>query len=86
MLRLDINRALWVFGFFQLLSIPGYAWLAQAGHAPAVLFAVVSFEYLGVGLGTVALTAFMARETDMRFTATQFALLSSLATIPRPFT
>jgi len=83
MLRLDINRALWVFGFFQLLSIPGYAWLAQAGHDPAILFAVVSFEYLGVGLGTVALTAFMARETDMRFTATQFALLSSLATIPR---
>lgn len=83
MLRVSINRALWLFGCVQLLSIPGFAILAEVGHEPAVLFGVVSFEYFGVGLGTVALTAFMARETDTRFTATQFALLSSLATVPR---
>ncbi|MHA1517213.1 MAG: AmpG family muropeptide MFS transporter, partial [Alphaproteobacteria bacterium] len=58
-------------------------WLSQAGHTLAGLFVVVSGEYLAVGLGTVALTAFMARETSKAFTATQFALFSSLIAVPR---
>jgi PAT family beta-lactamase induction signal transducer AmpG len=44
---------------------------------------VVSGEYLGVGLGAIGLTAFMARETSKAFTATQFALFSSFIAIPR---
>ncbi|GIT14650.1 MAG: hypothetical protein CM1200mP36_04060 [Gammaproteobacteria bacterium] len=43
------------------------------------------FEYLGVGLGTVALTAFIAKQTSRRFTATQFALLTSVTAVPRTF-
>jgi PAT family beta-lactamase induction signal transducer AmpG len=46
---------------------------------------VVSAEYLGVGLGTVALTAYMARETSKAFTATQFALFTSFIAVPRIF-
>ena len=49
------------------------------------LFFVVSFEYLGVGLGTAAFVAFIARSTNKRYTATQFALLTSLTGIPRTF-
>ena len=45
--------------------------------------AVVFFEYLGVGLGTAAFVAFTARATDKRYTATQYALLTSLAGLPR---
>jgi PAT family beta-lactamase induction signal transducer AmpG len=85
MLKLSINRALWVFGFVQLLTILGYVWLSTAGHTQVGLFAVVSAEYIGVGLGTVALTAFLARETSRAFTATQFALFSSIVVIPRTF-
>jgi PAT family beta-lactamase induction signal transducer AmpG len=85
MLKLSINRALWVFGFVQLLTILGYVWLSTAGHTQIGLFAVVSAEYIGVGLGTVALTAFLARETSRAFTATQFALFSSIVVIPRTF-
>lgn len=85
MLRLSINQALWVFGAVQLCSIPGYALLAEIGANQSVLFAVVSFEYIGVGLGTVALTAFLAQQTHRSFTATQFALFTSLAAIPRTF-
>jgi PAT family beta-lactamase induction signal transducer AmpG len=44
---------------------------------------VVGFEYIGVGLGTVALTAYMAKQTNIQFTATQFALLTSLTAVPR---
>jgi PAT family beta-lactamase induction signal transducer AmpG len=83
MLKLSINRALWLFGLVQLLTILPYIWLSQAGHTLPGLFVVVSGEYLAVGLGTVALTAFMARETSKAFTATQFALFSSLIAVPR---
>jgi PAT family beta-lactamase induction signal transducer AmpG len=85
MLKLSINRALWVFGFVQMLTILGYVWLSTIGHSPVGLFIVVSGEYLGVGLGAIALTAFMARETSKAFTATQFALFSSFLAVPRIF-
>ena len=85
MLRLSINRALWLFGFVQLVTILGFAWLSVEGHNPTGLFLVVSAEYLGVGLGTVALTAYIARETSRAFTATQFALFTSFIAVPRTF-
>jgi len=83
MLKVSINRALWLFGFVQLFTIVPYIWLSQSGHSLPGLFVVVSGEYLGVGLGTIALTAFMARETSRAFTATQFALFSSFIAVPR---
>ncbi len=85
MLKLSINRALWIFGFVQLVTILGFAWLSTVGHSPVGLFIVVSAEYLGVGLGTVALTAYIARETSRAFTATQFALFTSFIAVPRTF-
>lgn len=85
MLKLSINRALWVFGFVQMFTILGYVWLSTIGYSPMGLFIVVSGEYLGVGLGAIALTAYMARETSKAFTATQFALFSSFIAIPRTF-
>jgi len=85
MLKLSINRALWLFGLVQLITILGFVWLSTAGHHPAGLFAVVAAEYLGVGLGTIALTAFIARETSRAFTATQFALFTSFIAVPRTF-
>jgi PAT family beta-lactamase induction signal transducer AmpG len=83
MLKYSINRALWMFGFVQISTILPYIWLSQAGHTLTGLFVVVSGEYLGVGLGAIALTAYMARETSVAFTATQFALFSSFVAIPR---
>ncbi len=80
-----LNRSLWLFGFFQIFSILGYAVLSQFGGNIWVLFAAVSLEYLGVGLGTVGVSTYMAKITSLKFTATQFALLSSIAAIPRTF-
>ena len=54
MLRLGINRALWIFGLVQMISILGFAWLASVGNVLWLLAAVIAFEYLGVGLGTAA--------------------------------
>ncbi|MEH6825740.1 MAG: AmpG family muropeptide MFS transporter [Motiliproteus sp.] len=85
MIKLGINRSLWIFGVVQVVSILGFAALAEIGNDPVALFAVVAFEYFGVGLGTAAFVAFMARLSDKRFTATQLALFTSLASIPRTF-
>lgn len=92
MVRLGINRALWLFGAVQLLSIFGFAWLAWLGPQNAIampqridLAMVIGLEALGVGLGTVAFVAYIARATHPAYTATQFALFTSLAAVPRSF-
>lgn len=83
MLKIGINRGLWLFGVVQLVSILGFAWLAYVHEPDRLLLAIViAFEALGVGLGTAAFTAFIARATDPRYTATQFALFTSLAAVP----
>ena len=90
MVKLGINRALWLFGVVQVVSIFGFAWLASAGPQSAIgpselasLALVIGFEALGVGLGTAAFVAFIARSTNRAYTATQFALFTSLAAVPR---
>jgi len=83
MIRLGINRALWVFGFLQAISTAGFALLARVGHSVPLLSGVIGFENLSGGMGTAAFIAFMASITDKRFTATQYALLTSLMGVPR---
>jgi len=83
MLRLGIKRSLWYFGFLQAISTAGFALLARIGYSVPALSAVIAFENLSSGMGTAAYVAFMASITNKRFTATQYALLSSLMGIPR---
>jgi PAT family beta-lactamase induction signal transducer AmpG len=83
MLRLGINRALWVFGVLQAVSTAGFAVLARIGHSLPALSGVIAFENLTAGMGTAAYVAFMASITNKKFTATQYALLSSLMGVPR---
>lgn len=89
MLRLGINRALWIFGVVQLITILGFVWLASYGKFETIglfeltsLAVVIIGEYIGVGLGTAAFVAFMARETNPLYTATQLAIFTSLSAIP----
>jgi PAT family beta-lactamase induction signal transducer AmpG len=83
MLRQGIYRSLWIFGFLQALSTAGFALLARIGHSISALSAVIAFENLSSGMGTAAYVAFMASITNKKFTATQYALLSSLMGVPR---
>ena len=92
MVRLGINRALWIFGVIQMVAIIGFAWLAWLGPQTTVaavdlarLAVVIGLEALGVGLGTAAFVAFIARSTNPLYTATQFALFTSLMAVPRTF-
>jgi len=83
MLRLGINRSLWIFGFLQAISTACFAILARIGHSVSALSGVIAFENLSSGMGTAAYMAFMASITNKRFTATQYALLTSLMGVPR---
>ncbi len=92
MVKIGINRALWLFGVVQLVSIFGFAWLAMQGHYDSIgvgerlaLAFVISLEAFGVGLGTAAFVSFIARTTHPAYTATQMALFTSLAAVPRTF-
>lgn len=85
MVRLGINRSLWIFGAVQMLAILGFAWLANVGHSLFWLAVVIGVEAFGVGLGTAAFVAFIAHTTHPLYTATQFALFTSLAAVPRTF-
>ena len=85
MLRIGINKALWLFGAAQIVSILGFALLAEIGYNLWALAFVIGFEYLGVGLGTAAFVAFIARTTSPAYTATQLALFTALTALPRTF-
>jgi PAT family beta-lactamase induction signal transducer AmpG len=83
MLSLGIYRSLWIFGILQGVSTAGFAALSLLGPNLTGLAAVIAFENLSGGMGTSAYVAFMASLTNKRFTATQYALLSSFMGIPR---
>ena len=81
--RWGIIHSLFIFGLLQMISTAGFALLAIFGNDIFLLTAVIAFENLTGGMGTTAFVAFMASLTDKRFTATQYALLSSIMGIPR---
>ena len=83
MLRLGINRSLWIFGFLQAISTACFAILARVGYSIPILSWVIGFENFSSGMGTAAYAAFMASITNKKFTATQYALLTSMMGIPR---
>lgn len=82
-LRIGMARALWWFGIGQMLSTLGFVALSQLPPTELALATVVAVENFTAGLGTAAFVGFMAALTDRRFTATQYALLSSLMGVPR---
>jgi PAT family beta-lactamase induction signal transducer AmpG len=91
MVKLGINRALWLFGVVQIVTILGFVWMAWIGPGEstparlATLAIVIAGEAIGAGLGTTAFVAFMARTTHPAYTATQLALFTSLMAVPRTF-
>jgi PAT family beta-lactamase induction signal transducer AmpG len=80
---LGLGRALWIFGFLQLFSNLGYAAVAHVGLNRPLMYAAQGFEYAASGLGTGAFGVLLLRLTEKRFSATQYALLSTLFSIPR---
>jgi MFS transporter, PAT family, beta-lactamase induction signal transducer AmpG len=117
MLKIGINKALWIFGVGQIVTILGFVLIAHVWQNPEfvnniclnisnlinvitndnylvvdnsfefpnvpLLSFVVGAECLGAGLGTACFLAYMCRETNTAYVATQLALFTALAAIPR---
>lgn len=82
-MKLGMRRALVGFGLLQAVSTVAFAALVATGKDLGVLAGLMVFENVSNGLGSAAYAAFMAKLCDRRFTATQFALLTSLMGVPR---
>lgn len=86
MRKISLNKSLWLFGFFQMFTILGFAWLSALSEPSKIdLFIIVSLEYLGVGMGTVAIISFMFKMSSKLFAASQIALFTAITAIPRTF-
>ncbi|MDD2465541.1 MAG: AmpG family muropeptide MFS transporter [Desulfobulbus sp.] len=83
LLRIGIIRSLWIFGILQAAAILSFTVLALMGNSLVGLAVAITLEQLTSGMGTSAYVAYMASLTNKRFTATQYALLSSCMGIPR---
>jgi len=83
LLKMRMKTALLGFGFLQGVSTIGFSLLALIGNSTPALAAVIAFENFSGGMGTAAYVAYMASITNKKFTATQYALLSSLMGVPR---
>jgi MFS transporter, PAT family, beta-lactamase induction signal transducer AmpG len=81
--QLGINRSLWVFGGLQAISNLSYLILAQLGQNYSFMVLTINIENFCAGLGTAAFVAFLMSLCNPRFSATQFALLSSLMAVSR---
>ena len=79
---MSIGRALFIFGTLQALSTLSFVALDMAGHNLAVFSGVIFFEDFSSGMGSAAFMAYMASLTNKNFTATQYALLTSLMAVP----
>jgi PAT family beta-lactamase induction signal transducer AmpG len=81
MVKLGLYRSLMWFGIIQALTIVSFALLALAGKNYAMLVFAVGFENFGSGMGTSAFLALLMTMCTQKFSATQYALLSSLAAV-----
>ena len=82
-LKIGLYKSLMIFGLFQAIATLGFSILAFVGSNIYMLMIVISLENLAAGMGYTAYLAFIANMTNKRFTATQFALMTALMSLPR---
>jgi PAT family beta-lactamase induction signal transducer AmpG len=85
MVRLGLYRSLLIFGILQAISNLSFMFLAWSGKSYPIMVFAVGFENLTGGMGTAAFVSLLMALCNQRFSATQYALLSSLAALGRIF-
>ena len=81
--KIGLYNSLMIFGVFQAIATLGFSVLALFGDNLYLLMTVISMENLAAGMGYTAYLAFIANMTNKQFTATQFALMTALMSLPR---
>jgi PAT family beta-lactamase induction signal transducer AmpG len=85
MVRLRLFRSLLIFGILQAISNLSFMALAWVGKSYGMLMFAVAFENMSGGMGTAAFVSLLMAMCNHKYTATQYALLSSLAALGRIF-
>ncbi len=85
MARLKLYKSLLLFGALQALTNLGFMVLAVSGKSYPLMITVIAAENLCGGMGTAAFVALLMAMCDRRFSATQYALLSALASLGRVY-
>jgi PAT family beta-lactamase induction signal transducer AmpG len=83
MLKWSMKKSLWIFGIVQGISGFSFYMLAHVGHSYPLMWTSIIVENVCSGLGTAAFSAFMMSLCDKRYTATQYALLTSFMAVTR---
>ena len=83
--KLGMKRSVLISLVLMAVSNFGFAALAAAGHTNMGMATVIGFENFASGIGGVTVVAYLSALCNLRFTATQYALLSALASIAGRF-
>ena len=83
MVRLGLLRSMLIFGVLQAVTNLLYCALAAAGKNYVLMVAAIVIEHVAGGMGSIALVALIMALCDVRYSAFQYALLSSIAALPR---
>ncbi len=83
MKALGMVRSLWICGLFQMFSNLMFAVQAEVGHSTSMLVVTIGIENLASGMGTTAFVAYLSSLCSVSYTATQYALLSSVMSAAR---
>ena len=82
-IKIGLYKSLVSFGVFQAIATLGFAILAVSTKSLMLLASVITLENLAAGMGYTAYLAFIANMTNKQFTATQFALMTAIMSLPR---
>ncbi|MBP5616125.1 MAG: MFS transporter, partial [Alphaproteobacteria bacterium] len=83
--KIGLYRGLYICCFLQGITTAFYAVQAYVGHSVTLLTLTISLENFSSGMATAALVAYMSSLCHIAYTATQYALLSSLMSLARDF-
>jgi PAT family beta-lactamase induction signal transducer AmpG len=80
---IGLGHSLWLFGVMQALGNVGYVLVAQVGPNRPLMYGAMAVETLTAGMGTGAFGVLLLRLTQKKFSATQYALWSSIFALGR---
>lgn len=83
MAAIGLYKSLWICGFLQMASNLMFAIQAEAGADATLLAVTIGLENFSGGMGTAVFVAYLSSLCSIAYTATQYALLSSLMVIAR---
>ncbi len=83
--KIGLMKGLWIAAILQILSNFGFYYLSLIGNDINSLYTVIFIENLSGGIGDVIFVAYLSSLCNIKFTATQYSLLASLASIARSF-